>query len=75
MTKHEKKQKLCVPSTSIPSRMKPVSKALKSEKKITKPNSQTVYTHWLLKSEPDSRFQNGVDMKVRYFVGFVLVAV
>ncbi|XP_053384991.1 thymocyte nuclear protein 1-like isoform X2 [Mercenaria mercenaria] len=41
---------------------------VKSARKILKPKSKldssTVqYTHWLMKSEPESRFENGVDVK------------
>ncbi|KAL3841333.1 hypothetical protein ACJMK2_019494 [Sinanodonta woodiana] len=40
-------------------------KNIKSARKTkdTKCISDKVYTHWLMKSEPDSRFENGIDMK------------
>lgn len=42
-----------------------------AEKKTKKsgtvnPTSSSIYTHWLLKSEPESRFENGVDVKVHF---------
>ncbi|KAK3580915.1 hypothetical protein CHS0354_008205 [Potamilus streckersoni] len=34
-----------------------------SKRKDAKCISDKVYTHWLMKSEPESRFENGIDMK------------
>ena len=39
-------------------------KPTKEAKQKDKPKSDT-YSHWLLKSEPNSRFENGIDMKVQ----------
>lgn len=32
------------------------------------------YSHWLMKSEPESRFENGVDVKVQSSVALVAAA-
>lgn len=44
------------------SRGKEASKAKDSPSKAS-------YSHWLMKSEPESRFQNGIDMKVATVCG------
>lgn len=48
----------------------------KKKKKVAAPAGKRVksssdpptYSHWLMKSEPESRFENGIDMKVQ--IGF-----
>jgi len=51
--------------TSLKDRAAPASKAAAetSAKKSVADNEKLVYNHWLMKSEPESRFENGVDMK------------
>ena len=42
-----------------------------SKSKSTKENSQQeTITHWLMKSEPESRFENGIDVKVCILCSF-----
>lgn len=47
----------------------PVRKAVDGKRKAAasvKGSSETTqYCHWLMKSEPESRFENGVDVKVK----------
>ena len=38
------------------------AKKLKIEKEKTT-QSENTWTHWLMKSEPESRFENGIDLK------------
>ncbi|CAE1238251.1 Uncharacterized protein C21.03c,Thymocyte nuclear protein 1 [Acanthosepion pharaonis] len=45
-----------------PKKKQKVSTDTESTKKATKKVSVS-YSHWLMKSEPESRFENGVDMK------------
>lgn len=56
---HDKQSEVPPKSTKRP-RGKDDQKTISSDSSARK----LVYTHWLLKSEPDSRFENGVDMKV-----------
>lgn len=35
----------------------------KAKTESSKAETSGAYTHWLMKSEPESRFENGVDMK------------
>ena len=51
-----------------PKRKKATSKASSSDDQPKAKKTKTAeegggYTHWLMKSEPESRFENGVDMK------------
>ena len=42
----------------------------KTEKKLPTTNGNTstdLYCHWLMKSEPESRFEKGIDVKVLYY--------
>lgn len=40
-------------------------KATEKTKESSESAAPPQYCHWLMKSEPESRFENGVDMKVR----------
>lgn len=41
----------------------------RSEKKAkAEPPGRPLYSHWLMKSEPESRLENGIDVKARWFV-------
>lgn len=35
------------------------------KKESTESSSPLQYCHWLMKSEPESRFENGIDVKVQ----------
>jgi hypothetical protein len=42
----------------------------KTKKKLPTTNGKTstdLYCHWLMKSEPESRFEKGIDVKVLYY--------
>ena len=39
------------------------AKKHKTEKEKTPPLKECNWTHWLMKSEPESRFENGIDVK------------
>ncbi|XP_070622019.1 thymocyte nuclear protein 1 [Erythrolamprus reginae] len=57
-TETQKKQRSEPPSSGL----RKTGTSLKKDAGIEEKN-KSVYTHWLMKSEPESRFQNGVDMK------------
>ncbi|XP_025087642.1 thymocyte nuclear protein 1-like isoform X1 [Pomacea canaliculata] len=56
------KQSEVPPKSTKRSRGKDDQKTISSDSSARK----LVYTHWLLKSEPDSRIENGVDMKFSF---------
>ena len=57
---------MCDQFNLIVDEMKTTSKGKKDDvKKEASIISQ--YSHWLMKSEPDSRYENGIDMKVKWF--------
>lgn len=41
------------------------SKAAAKKKASSEPAGPPQYRHWLMKSEPESRFENGIDVKVQ----------
>lgn len=40
-------------------------KATEKPKEVTESDGPLQYSHWLMKSEPESRFENGIDVKVQ----------
>lgn len=44
-------------------RKTPVFKKAEQQNSIGEVTSPPIYCHWLMKSEPDSRFENGIDVK------------
>ena len=54
-----------MPSKAPKRKVSDVNDTLKDNRKLTK-DSDEKPTHWLIKSEPESRIENGVDMKFSF---------
>lgn len=52
--------------TSLRSRKKPAAKSSgkETDKSKAAPGDKVLHSYWLMKSEPESRIENGVDVKV-----------
>lgn len=59
--KADDRETVCLVKEALDGEMKATGKS----KRGTKSDDPPQYRHWLMKSEPESRLENGIDVKVR----------